>query len=70
MGVGERQRGWEAWRGCKKEKGKKEEEVKEVQKERTGLSLCFGWRGIQRGMRREGLREGEEELILLSSHAK
>lgn len=37
--------GEEVERRCKK--------TKEVQKERTGLSLCFGWRGIQGGMRRE-----------------
>lgn len=51
---------------------KKKKKTKEVQKERTGLSLCFGWRGIQGGKRKKrsvGLREGEGELILLNSHA-
>lgn len=27
--------------------------MKEVQKERTGLSMCFGWRGLQGGKRKK-----------------
>lgn len=44
-------RGW--GRGCKKRRRKKLKERKqgrEVQKERTGLSLCFGWNGSQGGI--------------------
>lgn len=48
--------GWEEKNGEGVQGGgekRKKKETKEVQKERTGLSLCFGWKGIQGGMRRE-----------------
>lgn len=38
--------GWGRGGGCQKK-------MKEVQKERTGLSMCFGWRGIQGGKRKK-----------------
>lgn len=38
------------------EGGEMQKKMKEVQKERTGLSLCFGWRGIQQGKGRQEWR--------------
>lgn len=57
--------------GGVKQRGGVQKKRKEVQRESTGLTLCFGSSGIQVGPGRggEGFRGAEEELILLNSHA-